>query len=55
MEAPWFQGAFVYSAFRLFAGSAIAAFMAWKHTVNKAIKMAIAPAVKNIHKLMLKR
>ena len=36
-----------------FTGFAIAAFIAWKLTVSKAIKIAITPAIKNIHQLII--
>jgi hypothetical protein len=41
-----------YSVLKLFIGLAIAAFIAWKLTVNNAIKTAIKPARANIHQLM---
>jgi hypothetical protein len=42
-----------YSLLKLFTGFATAAFIAWKLTVDNAIKMATMPAIKNIHQLMV--
>ncbi len=45
----------VYSVGKFFTGFAVAAFTAWKLTVNKAIDREPAPAIKNIHTLILIR
>lgn len=41
-----------YSVLKLFTGFAIAAFMAWKLMVTKAISMATKTAKRNIHQLI---
>ena len=42
----------IHSVRNDFTGFAIAAFIAWKLMVSKAIKIATTPAIKNIHQLM---
>ncbi len=44
-----------YSVLKLFTGFAIAAFIAWKLTVIKAIETATDPAMKKVTQLMLIR
>jgi hypothetical protein len=44
-----------YSVLKLFTGFAIAAFIAWKLTVAKAIDIAAIPATMNIHQLISMR
>ena len=50
--APPSGGGGGYSVLKLFTGLAIAAFIAWKLTVHRAINIAPAPAAKNIHQLI---
>jgi hypothetical protein len=45
----------LYSVLKLFTGFAIAAFIAWKLTVNNAIPIASSPEIANIHQLIFVR
>ena len=42
-----------HSVLKLFTGFAIAALIAWKLTVINAMPIAVAPAIRNIHTLIL--
>ncbi len=44
---------FIYSVLKLFTGFAMAAFIAWKLTVNSAMRIAINAANAKIHQSML--
>ena len=46
------KSSFYYSVLKLFTGFATAAFIAWKLTVIKAIRIAEIPAAKKIHQLI---